>query len=105
MEMRFTFSCDIVANFKLIRLTAPACVEQVFFVQGLFCGFSALFLDAGDTAGDSHQIFLPAVYKVEIGQKRRILVVDAGAEPAAIHAAENLVYRFGIAVALLVELA
>ena len=49
MEMRFTFSCDIVANFKLIRLTAPACVEPVFFVQGLFCGFSALFLEAGNT--------------------------------------------------------
>ncbi len=105
MEIRFTFSCDIVANFKLIRLTAPACVEQVFFVQGLFCGLAAGLFDTGDAAGDSRHISLPAVYKVEIGHKRRILVVDAGAEPAAIHAAENLVYRFGIAVALLVELA
>lgn len=105
MEMRFTFSCDIVVNFKLIRLTAPACVEQVFFVQGLFCGFSAQFLDADDTAGDSLLFFLPAVYKVEIGQKRRILVVDAGAEPATVHTPENLVYCFGIAVSLLVELA
>ncbi len=105
MEIRFTFSCDIVANFKLIRLTAPACVEQVFFVQGLFCGLAAGLFDTGDAAGDSLLFFLPAVYKVEICEKCRILVVDAGAEPAAVHTPENLVYRFGIAVALFVELA